>query len=440
MMLMTEAPTELLCAPVMPAVRGSAAGEVLAKSAEFPAGPWLAVLVDQVDPTELPSWDLPAYLSASARVKAWAAARESDAVAEIASRVDVAGADKEVAIALSEPVGAATQRIWRAQRLRRMLPATRRRFRHGDLSQQHAEQMVDAISGVTDPEQAAEVETRALRSLGGKTAAELRKHARRILARLDPAGTEGRAKERREQADVSFYPDEDGVGGIVADGPVEDARIIKEAVDAAAITAKQNGDPRPVGLLRWKALTGWASDYLTGRSTSTACAPRSGGRPIDIGIVIDVNTALGHSDLPAEVPGCGIVPREAVAAIIAAEQPTLRVLVIDPDTGRLVHRGTASYRPTPDQVAKVRATWVTSAGPGSQVFAGRCDTDHAIPYPDGPTSEENLIAEDRTWHRGKTRGQLSVTLADDGSATWTTALGQSRTVTPYDYRLTDRDG
>ena len=93
------------------------------------------------------------------------------------------------------------------------------------------------------------------------------------------------------------------------------------------------------------------------------------------------------------------------------------------------------YRPTPEQIAQVRAEYVHSVGPGRQVPAARTDTDHAIPHPDGPTRIGNLIPTDRTWHNGHTRQQLSVTIDDSGSVTWTSVLGQSRTVSPYDYRL-----
>jgi hypothetical protein len=439
MMMTTECPIDLLCADVFPGVVGTATGELLREVADMPTGAWTAVLLDGVDPAGLPSWDLPAYLTVCGRVQAWAAAMLTTGVAELASRAEVDGADKEVAVALGEPLGAAQRRIWFASRLRRRLPETMRRFRFGDLSQRHAEAMVEVTAPVDDPELAAEVERRALGSLAGKTANGLRKHARRILTRLDPDGVQDRARAARAQADVQFHPGEDGMAGIYAELPVEDGRIVKEAVDAYAITSKQTGDPRPLGVLRTEALTHWASDHLTGRHPTgpagTTAAPRSGGRPIEIGVVIGLDTALGRDALPGEVPGCGIVPREVIAEMIALEQPTLRALVVD-SNGRLTHLASAGYRPTPEQTAQVRATWVTSAGPGSEIFASRCDADHAIPYPDGDTHVDNLIPADRTWHVGKTRTALTVTINPDGSATWNTALGQSHTVTPYDYTLT----
>jgi hypothetical protein len=84
-------------------------------------------------------------------------------------------------------------------------------------------------------------------------------------------------------------------------------------------------------------------------------------------------------------------------------------------------------------VAHVRATYVHSVGPGSQVLASRTDTDHVIEHPAGPTVIGNLIPNDRTWHNGHTRRQLSVTVDDTGTVRWTSVLGQTRTVTPYDY-------
>jgi hypothetical protein len=195
------------------------------------------------------------------------------------------------------------------------------------------------------------------------------------------------------------------------------------------------GDDRRIGVLRAEGVARICGDYLTGTSSLGGSRPRSGGLPIEIGIVVGLDTALGRRDLPGEVPGQGIVPREVIAKMIADEGAKLRLLVIDETTGRLVHRAHDAYRPTPEQIAHVRAEYVHSVGPGSQVLAGRTDTDHAIAHPDGPTVIGNLIPNDRTWHGGHTKKQLSVTIDDNGSVNWISVLGQSRTVTPYDYRL-----
>jgi hypothetical protein len=152
-------------------------------------------------------------------------------------------------------------------------------------------------------------------------------------------------------------------------------------------------------------------------------------------LTLPLRTALGLDDLPGEVPGLGIVPRSVIAEMIRTELPKLRLLVIDPDSGRLQHRATASYRPTADQVAQVRATYVFSVGPGSKIVATRCDTDHPIPYPVGATVIGNLLPLDRTWHNGKTKGELDIRVDNSGQVYLTTVSGQTRTVTPYDYRM-----
>src|SRR3954453_9762274 len=102
MLLSTEAPDELLYDGVVPGPF-SGDGCILENVEEVPAGPWLAIVLDSIDTSKLTSWELPAYLRSCARVEAWAAARKTNAVAELASRRDVAGPDKEVALALREP-------------------------------------------------------------------------------------------------------------------------------------------------------------------------------------------------------------------------------------------------------------------------------------------------------------------------------------------------
>jgi hypothetical protein len=367
---------------------------------------------------------------------AWANAQLAAGVAELAARPDAVGPDKDIALALREPVGAAQRRIWWCKRLRRLLPGVWRRMADGDLTERHVIRLVEVTATVDDPELMAKIEDRILPSAAVKTADELVRHARDTLKRLDPTGVQRRAKAARDQADVTFEPATDGMGDVIVHAPIEHATLVKTAVDAHAASAKAGGDPRPIGVLRAEAVATWASDYLTGR-TGTGPVPSAGGRPIEIGITLPLRTALGLDDLPGELPGLGIIPRDVIAGMIRTEQPKLRLLVIDPDSGRLLHRATNAYRPTANQVAQVRATYVFSVGPGSKVLAVRCDTDHPVPYPAGPTVIGHLLPLDRTWHLGKTRGELTVTVDDTGQVNVTTVSGQSRTVTPYDYRMTD---
>jgi hypothetical protein len=327
-------------------------------------------------------------------------------------------------------------------RLRAFLPLVKRAFGRGDIGAYQVEKLVEATGHCDDRDLLEQVQTAALRVAAEKTGCELRRYVRRMLDRLDPTGATRRAKAARAECDVTVHPGEDGVAQVVADLPVEDAMIVKSAADAYAIRAKQAGDDRRIGVLRAEGLTRLCSAYLTGGGTGTgtsATAPRSGRRPIEVGIVVGLRTALGLDDLPGEVPAAGIVPRAVIADLVASELPRLRLMVIDDDptsatAGRLVYRGVESYRPTAEQVAHVRAAYPISLGPGSRVRAERCDIDHFTEHPIGATIVTNLGPFDRTWHNRKTRGSLSVTVDHAGTVTVTTVLGQTRTVAPYDYR------
>src|SRR4051794_9540178 len=311
----------------------------------------------------------------------------------------------------------------------------RRRRRRGSRSDSLVTVRVEVTATVENPDVLSRLEDRVLANIGVKTPDELARYARDTLKRLDPDGTARRARKARDDADVTFHPADDGMGDVITHGPIEDAVLFKTGVDAYAAAAKQCGDQRPIGVIRAEAPTKWASDYL--RGLADGHVPRSAGRPLEIAITLPLRSALGLDPLPGEVPGLGIVPREVIAKLIRDELPKLRLMVIDEHTGRLLHRAETSYRPTPDQVAQVRATYVFSVGPGSQILATRCDIDHAIPHPTGPTQIGNLIPFDRPNHGHKTRGSLSVTVDDSDTVHVTSALGQTRTVHPYDYRMTE---
>jgi len=182
--------------PVPPVV--SLDGELLGALEDTPAGPWLAELLAAVDPSRLSTWELPTFLRACSRMQAWSSAQLAGAVAELACRPDAVGPDKDVALALREPVGAAQTRIWWCRRLRRLLPGVRHAFASGDLTERHVVRVIEATSGVDDPELMAKIEERVLPTSGGKTANELARRAREVLKRLDPGGVQRRAKAARD--------------------------------------------------------------------------------------------------------------------------------------------------------------------------------------------------------------------------------------------------
>jgi hypothetical protein len=65
-------------------------------------------------------------------------------------------------------------------------------------------------------------------------------------------------------------------------------------------------------------------------------------------------------------------------------------------------------------------TWPTCTTPTS-----RCDRDHTIPLPDGPTAAANLGNGCRAHHRAKTHAAFDVRQPEPGVFVWTTPTGHT---------------
>ena len=120
-----------------------------------------------------------------------------------------------------------------------------------------------------------------------------------------------------------------------------------------------------------------------------------------------------------------------------------RWLAVDAATGRALELGTDRYRPTPGMIEQVRAIDGHCRGPGCMVTADRCDVDHHVPYPHGPTAVGNLGPLHRRHHNLKTAGLWTCTplpAADPNTAAETAATLAARDQRGLAWRtLTGRD-
>jgi hypothetical protein len=127
---------------------------------------------------------------------------------------------------------------------------------------------------------------------------------------------------------------------------------------------------------------------------------------------------------PAVVIGGGIMPAPLVAAKVAATA-TIRPLI---------HPGDAPpeprYAPSRKLADFVRCRDLTCRFPGCDEPAYRCDLDHTIAYPVGPTCASNLACLCRKHHLLKTFCGWSDRQLPDGSIIWTAPGGQTYTTHP----------
>ncbi|KUI29903.1 hypothetical protein AU196_03165 [Mycobacterium sp. IS-1742] len=126
----------------------------------------------------------------------------------------------------------------------------------------------------------------------------------------------------------------------------------------------------------------------------------------------------------AVLPGGKVLPLVALAEAIRNGAAIKQLWLPGPDPE-------PHYRPSAKLAAFVRARDLFCRFPGCDVPAERCDIDHVVPWPYGPTHASNLNCKCRTHHLAKTfwDGWCDEQFPD-GTVLWTSPAGQRYTTTP----------
>ena len=274
---------------------------------------------------------------------------------------------------------------------------------------------------------------------------------RACLAADREAAARRRAARRRRGAHARI--NHDGMGVLTVVNDADKIVAAMERADAVARAARQLGDSRDLDSLRADVVTdalltgGWdlsrrveeSGDAASGRSGQPAAAMTQpltniGRRPVaHVTIVVSVTTAVGTTDTPCEIPGYGWIDAEHARQIMLHDESTWRRLLVDATTGTALALETTAYRPTAAMRAQVEAVDGTCRGPGCTVPAARCDLDHDIPWPHGPTAVGNLTSKHRLHHSLHTHGHWRVHRDTDGSVHWRTEAGRSYVTRPRDW-------
>ena len=132
---------------------------------------------------------------------------------------------------------------------------------------------------------------------------------------------------------------------------------------------------------------------------------------------------------PSAAPVGLLLPAQ-VNAILADPDTIIRLGTANPHTGAVEHLDEQTYRPGAKLARLVRARDGTCRYPGCATPAQRCDLDHVIAYPAGPTTAANLQTLCRVHHGFKHHGGWTVTMTPEGVCTWTAPNGRSHTTHP----------
>ena len=145
-----------------------------------------------------------------------------------------------------------------------------------------------------------------------------------------------------------------------------------------------------------------------------------------LGERFSIRAALDGCDMP----GLGWIDADTVERLLQTVPLEVGRALLDARTGALVETTSSAYRPPKDVRGFVANRDGTCRMWGCSRPALACDVDHARPWPSGPTSPRNLAGLCRRHHRLKQRRRWQYRLHPDGTVTWTSPSGATRTTRP----------
>lgn len=343
-------------------------------------------------------------------------------------------AEAEIAAALTISRWAAERLVDTAVDLAR-LPATAAAFAAGDLDLPRV-RLICAETAHLDDAAAAAVDCRVLDRAPRQAYSALRRSLRRACAVAAPAAAVERQAATTEGRRTWVEHDGGGRSRFAAEGPTHDVFRIAAAVDAVARTL--DADTATLGRRRFDALASMADTVL-----DDPALPRTRFGPPGIVLLAEVATLArlrgedgGFADTvdgartayrPVELACDGPIHDSLAVELMEAAHTV--VVPIDPaESWPCDHR--LGYA-VPDRLARYLAgRHPRCVFPGCAMPAHRCDWDHVIHWPDGPTCACNLVPLCRYHHRLKTHTNWRLTLHPDRRVTWTSPTGRRYVVHP----------
>lgn len=258
------------------------------------------------------------------------------------------------------------------------------------------------------------------------------------VARFDPAAVR-RTESSTRSRDFSIGDLDDPAETTSVWGRLlaTDAAVLKRRV-AAMVAAVCDEDPRSMGERRSDAVGAIAAghDRMACRCGLESCP--AGSAPVSSSVVIRVMTEQSAVDaaLREQVfdAGAGNPPAALIVGEGIVPTPLLAALIRGGAKVRPINRPSdapeSRYRPSAELVEFVRMRDLFCRAPGCDVPADRCDIDHTIPYPFGPTHASNLKCLCRKNHLMKTFDGWHDVQLPDGTVIWTAPSGRKYTTKP----------
>lgn len=256
--------------------------------------------------------------------------------------------------------------------------------------------------------------------LGDSAAGAVRARAERVAARVDPESVAGRVTRGRQVREVRVQP-----------GPYPGTTSW-----SALAPAGRSGEA-------WQAICDLAADYCAADRSLTMSQARADAFldlllaqvQVSTTVVVTVSDeSFDGQGLAADSGLAGTLVGDEVSRLLADPAVRLRMARLHAATGATAYLSQESYRPGKELDRLVRERDGTCRFPGCGVPAARCDIDHAVEFPRGPTDIRNLHCLCRRHHGFKHHAGWRVDLAWDGTLTWTSPTGRDYVTFPADRR------
>ncbi|WP_022893500.1 HNH endonuclease signature motif containing protein [Agromyces subbeticus] len=350
----------------------------------------------------------------------------------------------ELATTLGQHETSAARMVAEAERLTGPRAATLEALERGDLGLTQVRSVLEFTQALP-PAVADAVERVALDAAAASmndgmvsTNTEVRRRMRRVRERLHPEALSDRRTRAADERRVCFDPAPDGMAWLSVLLEAERALAIKHRVDALAArdasVDTRSAVSQKIGSCSADSRTATqraadiAADLLLGGSladderTRTHAGSTGAVRP-RIMVTVPVMTLLGLSDEPAELEGYGPIDADA-ARRLAAHAPSIRRILVHPDTGAALSYGREQYRAPADLDGFVRARDGRCRFPGCSRRAEFADLDHTDAWAHGGSTEaSNLAALCRHHHRLKHESGWRVVHEPGGVMRWTSPAG-----------------